>query len=167
VCITIITFILLFNITAAILVTGSVIVSLVNILGCMNWLNLNLSVMTASFLIVSMGMIIDFAAHIGQGFLKNKATSRQAKVSNTLKELGPAVFHGGFSTFLVFLPLLTSENYVSNATFKILAMTIWIGLFNGLVVLPTVLSFLGPLTSTPQPPKPVQVQANNQAYQVD
>lgn len=42
-----------------------------------------------------------------------------ARASNTLAEIGPAVVHGGFSTFLAFVFLAGSVSYVFSTFFKV------------------------------------------------
>jgi Niemann-Pick C1 protein len=58
--------------------------------------------------------------------------------------MGPAVFNGGFSTFLAFALLMTSSSHVFLTFFKIFFLVVIFGLFNGLVFLPVVLSLIGP-----------------------
>jgi Niemann-Pick C1 protein len=73
--------------------------------------------------------------------------------------MGPAVFNGGFSTLLAILMLVNSKSYVFISFFKvswysvihessflsqIFFLMIVIGLFHGLVVLPTALSIICP-----------------------
>ena len=58
--------------------------------------------------------------------------------------LGPAVFNGGFSTFLAFVLLAGSKSHVFMTFFKVFLLVVVFGLFNGLFVLPVVLSLIGP-----------------------
>ena len=58
--------------------------------------------------------------------------------------VGPAVFNGGLSTLLAFILLSTSRSYVFLSFFKIFLLICVFGLFHGLVVLPVLLSSLGP-----------------------
>ena len=57
---------------------------------------------------------------------------------------GPAVFNGGFSTFLAFVLLAGSKSHVFMVFFKVFLLVVVFGLFNGLFVLPVVLSLIGP-----------------------
>jgi hypothetical protein len=56
----------------------------------------------------------------------------------------PAVVNGGFSTFLAFILLSNSESHVFLVFFKIFFLVVVLGLYFGLVVLPVVLSWIGP-----------------------
>ena len=53
--------------------------------------------------------------------------------------MGPAVFNGGFSTFLAFALLMMSQSYVFKSFFKVFFLIVLFGLFHGLVFLPVVL----------------------------
>ena len=53
--------------------------------------------------------------------------------------MGPAVFNGGFSTFLAFALLMTSKSFVFVTFFKIFFLVVGFGLYHGLVFLPVVL----------------------------
>ena len=58
--------------------------------------------------------------------------------------MGPAVFNGGFSTYLAFALLCFSNSYLFRSFFKVFFLVVVFGLFHGLVLLPTVLSICGP-----------------------
>ena len=61
-----------------------------------------------------------------------------------LADIGPAVFNGGFSTFLAFILLANSKSHVFSTFFKVFFLVIVFGLFNGLLLLPVMLSLVGP-----------------------
>jgi Niemann-Pick C1 protein len=50
-----------------------------------------------------MGLAVDYGAHIAHFFLTAEGKDRNQRVEKTLVNIGPAVFNGGFSTFLAFL----------------------------------------------------------------
>ena len=54
------------------------------------------------------------------------------------------MLNGGFSTLLAVILLTLSDVYVFVAFFKIFVLVVIFGLYNGLVVLPVVLSLIGP-----------------------
>ena len=60
--------------------------------------------------------------------------------------MGPAVFNGGFSTFLAFALLMMSQSYVFKSFFKIFFLVVLFGLFHGLVFLPVVLRYINSST---------------------
>jgi len=61
--------------------------------------------------------------------------------------MGSSVFHGGFSTFLAIVMLSMGKLYSIQMGFKIWVCIIGYGLLNGIVLMPTLLSILGPVGS--------------------
>ena len=55
--------------------------------------------------------------------------------------MGPAVFNGGFSTFLAVALLITSKSFLFVTFFKIFFLVVGFGIYHGLVVLPVVLRY--------------------------
>ena len=98
----------------------------------------------AVLLTVAMGLAVDYSAHITHSFLANTEGSRDERVKRTMLGMGPAVFNGGFSTFLAFSLLMTSKSFVFLVFFKIFFLVVFFGLLHGLIFLPVVLNFIGP-----------------------
>ena len=98
----------------------------------------------AVLLSVALGLAVDYSAHIAHAFMTISGESRDERVSKTIIAMGPAVFNGGFSTFLAFSILMVSKSFVFKVFFKIFFLVVVFGLYHGLVFLPVVLSFLGP-----------------------
>ena len=70
--------------------------------------------------------------------------NKNKRIEKTLVNIGPAVFNGGFSTFLAFILLMNSQSYVFMTFFKIFSLVVFFGLFHGMVFLPVILSLIGP-----------------------
>merc|ERR1712071_360183 len=86
---------------------------------------------------------IDYSAHIGHAFTTvHGSKSTRAKV--TLARMGPAVWNGGFSTFLAFILLCNTDSHIFTTFFKLFFGVVVFGLFHGLAYLPIVLSCFGP-----------------------
>ena len=68
----------------------------------------------------------------------------------TMTKIGPAVLNGGVSNLLAFSLLYTSQSYVFLSFFKIFFLICILGLFHGLLVLPVLLSLIGPLPNSKQ-----------------
>ena len=72
--------------------------------------------------------------------------TRLERTLNSLEKIGPAVFNGGLTTFLalVFCGVSTSHTFVT--FFKVFVLTVVFGAYHdhGLVLLPVLLSLLGP-----------------------
>jgi Niemann-Pick C1 protein len=52
-------------------------------------------------------------------FVCMKDNDRKAMTKESIAQMGPPVFNGGFSTFLAFLLLAWSESYVFSTFFKV------------------------------------------------
>jgi Niemann-Pick C1 protein len=59
--------------------------------------------------------------------------------------MGSSVFHGGFSTYLCVMVLSQGKLYSIVVFFKCWTCIVGLGLINGLVLLPVLMSLLGPL----------------------
>ena len=95
-------------------------------------------------LIIAIGLCVDYSAHIAHRFTEEKGSSKNKRVQTALTNIGPAVLNGGISTFLAFVLLAGSKSHVFSTFFKIFFLVVTFGLFQGLVVLPVLLSILGP-----------------------
>ena len=59
--------------------------------------------------------------------------------------MGPAIFASAFTKFLAILPIVGADyEYFQIYFFRMYAMILFVGLFNSLVTLPAILSFIGP-----------------------
>merc|ERR1712242_172538 len=79
-----------------------VVFSVTNVCGYAHFLGLTIEIVTSITLILSVGLALDYAAHVGVIFSCQKYGTRQEKTKRTLGEIGPAVLNGGVSTFLAF-----------------------------------------------------------------
>ena len=118
VCVFATTWLLLFNLTASVLVLGCVVLTLVNVGGFIHFWGLTIDTVSCTNIIISIGLCVDYSAHIAHAFLANQG-SRNERVKTALTEIGPAVFNGGFSTFLAFVLLAGSKSHVFTVFFKV------------------------------------------------
>jgi len=142
-CVFITTWILLFNLWASLLVLGCVVLTLVNVGGFIHFWGLTIDTVSCTNIIISIGLCVDYSAHVAHAFMSSTGT-RAERVNKALAEIGPAVFNGGFSTFLAFVLLAGSKSHVFATFFKVFFLVVIFGLFNGLLLLPVVLSLIGP-----------------------
>lgn len=131
------------------LVFLTVLFSVTNVCGYAHWMGLTIEIVTSIQLILSVGLALDYAAHVGVIYSCQKYGTREEKMCNTLEDIGTAVLNGGLSTFLAFILLAFSDSYVFTTFFKMFGMVVLFGLFHGLIFLPVMLSLIGP-ESTPQ-----------------
>lgn len=85
----------------------------------MHWWGLTVDVVSCIDLVLAVGLCVDYAAHIGHAFMCCAGESRAARAQSCLKQIGPAVFNGGFSTFLAFVLLANSDSHVFITYFKV------------------------------------------------
>ena len=61
-----------------------------------------------------------------------------------LRQMGSSVFHGGFSTFIAIIVLAPSKTYIFLVFFRLWFGIIVFGLANGFILVPVILSIIGP-----------------------
>merc|ERR1719510_744861 len=143
----IITLLLLGNVYVCIIVLVMVIVTLVDIVGFLHFWGITIDILSAVNIVLAIGLCVDYAVHIAHAFLMSSG-SRQERATNAVKLIGAAVINGGTTTFLALLFCGLSSSHVYQTFFKVFSLTVVFGLFHGLVLLPVVLSLLGPSQST-------------------
>jgi predicted RND superfamily exporter protein len=102
--------------------------------------------------IISLGLSVDYSAHIAHCYLtirtpescKTDAEKRKYKVEKALGQIGSSIFHGGASTFLAVITLSPSKFYAFVVFFRSLLGIVLFGMANGFVLLPVLLSYIGP-----------------------
>lgn len=94
---------------------------------------------------------MDYAAHVAHAFLNaadtpgaNHRADRSIRALKAMRHIGAAVLFGAGSTLLALSLLSFSQAYVFRAFFKIFLLVIAFGLWHGLLLLPVVLSTIGP-----------------------
>jgi len=116
-----------------------------NVAGFSYFLGLTIEIITVINLILSVGLAIDYCAHLAVTYACcQEETTRQTKARKALAQVGSAVFNGGLSTFLAFLMVAFSPSYVYTTFFKMFALVALFGLYHGLIFLPVALSLIGP-----------------------
>ena len=70
--------------------------------------------------------------------------TKRERATAALVDMGPAVLNGGVSTLIAFILLLSSDSYFFLTFFKIFFLTVLFGVWHGLVLLPVLLSLIGP-----------------------
>uniref|UniRef100_A0A7S3Z2Z2 SSD domain-containing protein n=1 Tax=Lotharella globosa TaxID=91324 RepID=A0A7S3Z2Z2_9EUKA len=94
------------------------------------------------FLLIAVGLSVDYSAHIGHAFKEAKGTVEERLVE-AVKGTGPPVFNAIFSTWVSILILANAQTYIFIVFFQMFTLTTLLGGFHGLVVLPVLLTFFG------------------------
>ena len=103
---------------------------------------MTISSVSTIYILISVGLCVDYSAHIAHVFLSSRGSSAR-RAQKALTRIGPSVFHAIASTFLAVAVLSASQSYVFRIFFKALALTVVLGGTNGLILLPALLSLLG------------------------
>jgi len=147
VCIFVTTLMTLGSWRGSIFVMMCVLFTCVNVCGYMHWWGLTIDITSMNIIIISVGLCVDFCAHIVHGFLTGKG-SKDERVLYIMENIAPAVLNGGFSSMLALSLLVTSKSHIFVSFFKIFFMICVFGLFHGLILLPVVLCIVGPVDET-------------------
>ncbi|CAI9739427.1 protein patched homolog 1 isoform X1 [Octopus vulgaris] len=139
----VITFMMIMNWKTSLLVVTGVIFTLVDISGSLNLWGLYIDTTSCVIVTISVGLVVDYSVHIGFTYMTMKGKNNDRMII-TMKEIGPPVFHGGFSTFIAVMPLSMGSTYPFRTFFKIFLLVVMFGLFHGIVFLPVLLSIFAP-----------------------
>lgn len=116
----------------------------VELFGIMGLIGIKLSAIPVVILIASVGIGVEFTVHIALGFLTAMG-DRSTRSAVALEHMFAPVMDGAISTLLGVLMLAGSEfDFIMRYFFAVLAILTLLGVLNGLVLLPVLLSLMGP-----------------------
>nr|CAB3265259.1 protein patched homolog 1 [Phallusia mammillata] len=143
------------------------------LLGFMGWAGVKLSAVPAVILVAAIGLGVEFTVHITFAYITSCGT-REERVARSIGHMLGPVVDGSISTLLGVVMLAGSEfDFIITYFFQVLAFLILLGVLNGLILLPVVLSLIGPpaeiipvgggarlKTPTPPPSPPGELACN-------
>ena len=136
------------SIVAALLTMLSIVVGMC---GFMYFWNLELSAITSVQIILSVGFCVDFTVHISHAFMTASGKNRNVRVGQALEKVGVPILNGALSSILGILMLAFATTYVYKTFFQTMLLVTLLGLGHALLLLPVLLSFVGPRrTGTPR-----------------
>jgi len=94
---------------------------------------------------MAIGLLVDHVMHIALAYYESPEASREAKVKHVLRSMGTSILLGGLSTFIGTLPLAFTSSTVFYTVFVAFIAIVTLGLGHGLILLPVVLSMVGPV----------------------
>merc|ERR1711871_605183 len=119
-----------------------IIYSVVSLVGFMHWWDITVSGVSTIYILISVGLAVDYSAHIAHMFVTSTGTSSERSIK-ALVRIGPSVFNAICSTLLAVVVLGFSKSYIFRIFFKALFLTILFGGSVGLWLLPVILSIFG------------------------
>lgn len=145
------------TITGSMPVTCLVMLSIVLVdlflLSLIHFWDLTLNNIIVVQLVVGLGLSVDYAAHIAHTYLivqvpKEITTDperRMHKAKVAVSSMGSSVIHGGASTFMAVMVLSGAKSYIFVVFFKMWFGIVVFGMANGFILLPVILSLIGPI----------------------
>merc|ERR1711871_855120 len=119
-----------------------IIYSVVSLVGFMHWWDITVSGVSTIYILISVGLAVDYSAHIAHMFVTSTGTASERSIK-ALVRIGPSVFNAICSTLLAVVVLGFSKSYIFRIFFKALFLTILFGGSVGLWLLPVILSIFG------------------------
>lgn len=92
------------------------------------------------------GLAVDYSVYVVQKFMVCKADgTRNGRVQVTLADTGSAIFLGGISCLIGAIPMAAAKSVIIRTFFRMIFATIVFSMAVGLILLPVILSLIGPL----------------------
>ena len=143
------------DVMTTVLVTLMVSITDFLLIGSIHYLGLTFNGIVVLNVILAVGTSVDYSTHIAYGYLtQDVPKSIQAKTNReirayrakmAMRSMGPSVFHGAFSLLAAILLTAPSRTYIFIVFFRLWASILLYGMANGLVLLPVIISFIGPV----------------------
>jgi len=144
----VITLLLLQDVRLCCMVLLSVTLTVTDIVGFLHFWDITIDIISCVNIVLAIGLCVDYSVHIGHAYLVSESGDRKERARQAVSSIGPAVFNGGFTTFLALVLLGASSSHVFQSFFKVFVLTVLFGLFHGLLLFPVLLSIIGPERKT-------------------
>lgn len=132
--------------TAILFVLPLMVVLYVDLLGTIQIMGFHLNAIVFIIFVVAIGLLVDFLMHILLRYYESPCASREDKAKSAITSIGSSIFLGGLSTALGLVPLSQSASFIIQNAFYCLLAIVVLGFTHGLVLLPVILSLIGPTT---------------------
>merc|ERR1712054_216808 len=129
--------------TAALFVLPLLCILYIDLLGFMQWFDINVDVVVYVSLVMSIGLLVDFVMHTLLRYYESPG-NREEKVLDMLSTMGASILTGAVSTFLGTAALAFSSSKLFFTIFVAFVGMVILGSAHGLILLPVLLSMFGP-----------------------
>lgn len=153
-------FALLTHFGTTILVVIIILIIDVEIVGLMYVWGVSIDSVSVTNLVLAVGLAVDYSVHVAHAFLLAPGRTRNDRVRVATLEMGVPVLHGAMSTFCAVVLLSAAGSYIFIVFFKMFFAICLFGVLNGLILLPIILSLIGPGQLDVTPPRIPDAFAN-------
>ena len=116
----------------------------IGMLGFLQMWNVHLSVLQIIQTVIAIGLTVHFTVQVSHTFMVTTGRTRNERVSSALQRVSETIIQDGICLILGIILLSFGQSYIFDTFFKSMLIAILLGLWHALVLLPTLLSFVGP-----------------------
>lgn len=122
----------------------------VTILGYMPFWGVQVNVVSVACLVLAVGLSVDYCVHIAHVYNVSKKSDRVERTHDALTQMGVSVIMGAFTTLLGIIPMGFANSPIMVLFFRMFVLTILFGGSFGVLVLPVLLIYFGPILTSEQ-----------------